>query len=279
MPPEAGGRVGILAGGGALPAILVEACRAAGPEPFVVAFNGFADPALARDAGAAWVDLGAVDAVLELLRGAACSAVVLAGSVRRPPLSALRADGRGARLIAKAALARGDDALLRLVVEELEAEGFRVVGPDQLLAGLLAPPGPLGALAPGAAHLADIALGACAARELGVADLGQAVVVSGGVVVGAEDGAGTDALLKTCGGAARGGVLVKASKPGQERRVDLPAIGTHTVAGAAAAGIAGIAVEAGAALVVDRGAVAAAAAAAGLFVYGFDSADPGAARK
>ena len=278
MSPEDGGRVGILAGGGALPGILVEACRVAGPEPFVVAFNGFADPALAQSAEAVWVDLGAVNATLELLRGAACSAVVLAGSVRRPRLSALRADGRGARLIARAALARGDDALLRLVVEELEHEGFRVVGPDHLLASLLATPGPLGGVAPGPAHLADIALGVDAARALGEADLGQAVVVCAGAVVATETAAGTDALLNACRGVASGGVLVKASKPGQERRVDLPAIGEDTVAGAAAAGLEGIAVEAGAALVVDRRGVVAAADAAGLFVYGFDSADPGAAQ-
>ena len=109
------------------------------------------------------------------------------------------------------------------------------------------------------------------ARALGAVDVGQAAVVQQGVVLGVEAIEGTDALLKRCKELRRdgpGGVLVKTAKPGQERRLDLPAIGVRTVEQAAAAGLVGIAVEAGGALIVAGGAVGAAADKAGLFVIG-----------
>jgi len=140
-----------------------------------------------------------------------------------------------------------------------------------LLGDLLAPLGPLGRERPDAAAEADIAVGLAAAQAHGARDLGQAVVVRAGSVVGVEDAAGTDALIRRCAAApheARNGVLVKMTKPHQERRVDLPAIGPATIAAAAAAGLSGIAIEAGATLVLDRAAVIAAADHAGMFVVG-----------
>ncbi|HLI19491.1 MAG TPA: LpxI family protein, partial [Stellaceae bacterium] len=112
-----------------------------------------------------------------------------------------------------------------------------------------------------------------AARGLGAEDLGQAVIVRHGEIVDREDADGTDALIRRCGasGKGAGAVLVKIAKPGQERRADLPAIGRNTVIGARAAGVRGIAVEAGACLVLDRAAVAAAADEAGIFVVGISA--------
>ena len=107
------------------------------------------------------------------------------------------------------------------------------------------------------------------ARALGALDIGQAVIVQQGHVLGVEAAEGTDRLIERCAGLrldGEGGVLVKIAKPGQERRIDLPTIGTATVAAAAAAGLRGIAVEAGGALVVDPDRLAAAADEAGLFV-------------
>jgi DUF1009 family protein len=130
----------------------------------------------------------------------------------------------------------------------------------------LAPLGPLGAHTPDAAAKADIATGLAAARAHGARDLGQAVIAQHGRVVGVEDRDGTDALIRRGNG--QGGVLVKLAKPGQERRADLPAIGPATIAAVAAAGLRGIAIEAGATLVLDREAVIAAADRAGIFVVG-----------
>ncbi len=131
----------------------------------------------------------------------------------------------------------GDDALFRAIIKELEGEGFRVIGADRILGELLAPPGPLGRVRPDATQEADIATGLDAARTHGARDLGQAVIVRAGQVLGVEGEAGTDALIAELR-RKPGGVLVKTAKPGQERRADLPTIGPSTVAAAAAAGCA-----------------------------------------
>jgi UDP-2,3-diacylglucosamine hydrolase len=265
-------KLGIVAGAGALPRCLVDACRAVGREVFVLALEGEAEPETVAGVPHAWCRLGAAATGLALLRDNRVEELVLAGGVRRPSLAALRPDWRAARLFARIGfIALGDDGLLSAVVRELEHEGFRVVGADQVLEGALLPPGPLSRLRPDQEAEADIAHGIRVAAVLGTLDIGHAVVVQQGLVLGVEAIEGTDALMRRCAGLRRpgaAGVLVKLEKPGQERRADRPAIGPQTVAVAAETGLAGIAAEAGATLVIDRAAVAAAADAAGLFVIG-----------
>ena len=269
-------RLGIVAGGGALPGLIAAACQASGRPFFVLALEGHADPALVAGLPHAWIRLGAAGRGIELLKEAGVAEVVMAGAVRRPSLAALRPDRRTALVLAKIGRAAfGDDGLLGAVVKTLEEEGFRVVGPDHLLGDLLAVEGVYGAVAPDADAWADIERGVAVAKAIGALDIGQGAVVQQGVVLGVEAIEGTDALIARCAGLRRegpGGVLVKVKKPGQETRVDLPVVGTTTVANAAAAGLRGIAVEAGAALVVDRAAVVEAADGAGLFVVGVQSA-------
>jgi DUF1009 family protein len=265
-------RLGILAGAGELPLRLIEACRASSRPVFVLAFEGAADPATVADVAHAWVRLGAAGEGIRLLRENGVEELVMAGAVERPTLASLRPDWRAAKLFARIGLrALGDDGLLRAVIDELESEGFRVVSVDSILSDALAPEGPIGTLRPEAEAESDIALGVKAALTLGALDIGQAVVVQQGLVLGVEAIEGTDALIARCGALrreGRGGVLIKCAKPGQERRADLPTIGPRTVAAAAAAGLAGIAVSAGSTLLVDRAAIAAAADRAGLFVVG-----------
>jgi UDP-2,3-diacylglucosamine hydrolase len=262
--------LGIVAGGGGLPRRLVEACRSVGREVFVLALEGAAAPETVAGVPHAWCRLGAAASGLALLRAHGVGEVVLAGGVRRPSLAALRPDWRAAKLFARIGYrALGDDGLLSAVVKELEAEGFRVVGADELLTGGLVAEGPLGAHRPDAQAEADIARGVSVVRALGMLDIGQAVVVQEGLVLGVEAIEGTDALLARCAGLRRegpGGVLVKIEKPGQERRVDRPVVGPRTIALAAAAGLRGIAIEAGATIVLDRDDVVRSADAAGLFV-------------
>jgi DUF1009 family protein len=268
------GPLGILAGGGALPRRLIAACRDAARPCFVVALEGQADAATVEGVPHGWAALGAAGRVFDLLRGAGVREIVLAGAIRRPSLLALKPDVKGAQLLARIGLrAFGDDGLLRAVIEELEREGFRVVGVQDVLGSLPAPAGQLGGIAPDPQARADIARGVEVARALGTVDVGQAVVVQQGIVLGVEAAEGTDALLMRVGGLRRdgpGGVLVKLAKPAQDRRVDLPTIGVATVDKAAAAGLVGIAVEAGATLVLDLVGVVAAADAAGLFLEGLD---------
>jgi DUF1009 family protein len=265
-------KLGILAGAGELPVRIIDACRATGRPVFVLAFEGAADPAALAGVPQAWVRLGAAADGLRLLRENGVEELVMAGGIERPSLFSLRPDWRTAKFFARVGYrALGDDGLLKAVIHELEEEGFRVVGADSLLPQAVAPDGPLGRLTPDAQAEADIALGFRVARALGALDIGQAAVVQQGLVLGVEAIEGTDALIARAGRLKRegpGGVLVKAAKPGQERRVDLPTIGLRTVANVAAAGLRGIAVEAGTSLVIDPKALAAAADRAGLFVIG-----------
>lgn len=266
-------KLGIIAGGGDLPGRLIAACRRDGRPFFVLALEGFAEPAVLGDAPLEWVRLGAAGEAFRLLRDHRVAEVVMAGRVRRPSLADLRPDWRAARLFARIGLkALGDDGLLRAVVQELEQEGFSVVGADDILGEeILAPEGVLGRHAPDEQAMADVRHGVRVARGLGALDVGQGAVVQQGLVLAVEAIEGTDAMLGRCAGLKRegpGGVLVKTSKPGQERRADLPTIGVTTVENAHAAGLRGIAVQAGGALMVDKAGIIARADALGLFVIG-----------
>ncbi|MFT5181266.1 MAG: DUF1009 family protein [Alphaproteobacteria bacterium] len=270
-------KLGILAGGGPLPGNLIEACRSSGRDFFVLAFEGQADAEIIGDAPQAWVRLGAVEEAIGRLRAEQCEELVLAGPVRRPSLAELRPDRRAARFLARGLLSKGDNGLLGAVVRSLEEEeGFRVVGADTILADLRAGAGPFGRHQPTQDDEADITRGVSVVYQIGKLDIGQAVVVRHGVVLGVEAAEGTEAMLQRCGalqGQSRGGVLVKLPKPGQEKRADMPAIGPKTVAGAADAGLAGIAVAAGATLVIEPARVVADADAAGLFIVGIKPDD------
>lgn len=263
-------KLGIIAGGGDLPRLLIDACKAGARAHFVLGLSGFADPqTLPADE---WLHLSEVGKAFTALKNAGAREIVLAGTVRRPNISEIKFDLKAAGFLARVAgRSLGDDGLLSVIVSEIEREGFKVVGADSVLVDLLAPAGVLGRHQPDAAAKADIARGLEAARELGAADIGQAVVVQQGVILGVESAEGTDALLARCASLAMdapGGVLVKAKKPQQERRADLPAIGVNTVHNAKAAGLRGIAVEAGHSLMLGRAQIIAAADEAGLFIVG-----------
>jgi UDP-2,3-diacylglucosamine hydrolase len=269
-PPA--GPVGVIAGSGGLPRRVIDSCRAKGRDVFVLALEGEADPAIVENVPHAWCRIGGAATGLDLLRANQVGELVLAGGVHRPSLMALRPDWRAAKFFARVGYrALGDDGLLSAIVKELEREGFQVVGADQLLDEAALPEGSLGQVMPDDDALADIAHGMRLARAIGALDIGQAVVVQQGLVLGVEAIEGTDELLRRVAGLRRDGprgVLVKVEKPGQERRADRPVIGPQTVVLAAESGLCGIAAEAGATLVLDRAEVIRIADAAGLFVVG-----------
>ncbi len=224
---------------------------------------------------------------MEALRAAGCDAIVLVGKVPRQDPRSLDLDEGGMAMVPAllAAAPRGDDALLRAVLAEHERAGFTIVGAEQAMSDLLAPTGAWGAIAPNPSQRADMAKAAHVAAATGAFDIGQGVVVCDGIVLAVEAQEGTDAMLRRIRelpeavrgtlGAPRG-ILVKRPKPIQERRIDLPTIGVATIAGAVAAGLSGVAVEAGGALAVRRAEIIAAADEGGLFVYGFTSGEIGA---
>jgi hypothetical protein len=278
-------KLGIIAGGGDLPVALAEYCASTNASYFVARIEPYADVALASHPGAAH-GLGAMGARMEALRAAGCDALVLIGQVPRQDPRMLKLDDVAISMLPAllAAAPQGDDALLRAVMAEHEKAGFTIIGAEQAMEHLLATPGVWGACAPSDGERGDIAKAAKIAAAVGALDIGQGVVVCDGVVLAVEAQEGTDAMLERVArlpealrglANARRGVLVKRPKPIQERRIDLPTIGVKTIQGAAAAGLAGVAVEAGGALAVRRDALVAAADAAGLFVYGFTSVEIG----
>ncbi len=268
--------LGILAGGGPFPGRVAAAAIAAGRRVFIVALRGFAEMSVVSPFPHAFIRMGAAGEILARLRAAGCTELVLVGPVRRPPLMDLRPDAEGARIMARIGRAAfaGDDGLLAAVVRVLGEEGFRVVGAHEVLTEAVGPRGQLGRVAPDAAALADIERGAAVVRALGQADVGQACVVQQGVVLAVEAIEGTDAMLARAAGLARpgpGGVLVKLVKPGQDRRADLPTVGPATLRAAAAAGLRGVAFEAGGTLLTDRAACITEADGAGLFLLGIEA--------
>lgn len=278
-------KLGVIAGGGELPVALAEHLARTQRPYFVARIAPMADPALDKHPGVTH-GLGAMGARMDALREAGCDAVVMLGQVPRPDLRTLDLDdvARGMLPALIAAMPQGDDALLRAVLSEHERAGFRVVGAEEVMAELLAPSGAWGAVWPTDAQMADLAHAAKVAAAVGAFDIGQGVVVCDGLVLAVEAQEGTDAMLRrvaelplTVRGVekSRRGVLVKRPKPMQERRIDLPTIGVRTIENAAAAGLAGVAVEAGAALAVRRTDIVAAANRAGLFIYGFTRAEVG----
>lgn len=266
------GRIGIVAGRGQLPLSLVQACIEANRPFFVLGLKGAADPADYAGTPHGFIRPGAGAEGLRLLRANGVEELVFAGGVHRPSLLSLAPDWRAMRFFARIGYrSLGDDGLLSAIIRELEEEGFRVVGVADILPRSLAEAGDFGRVAPDAQAMQDIERGLAILRRLGPLDVGQAVVVQQGLVLGIEAIEGTDALIARTASLKRegpGGVLVKIAKPGQERRADLPAIGPDTVRNAARAGLRGIAVEAGSTLVIARAAVAEMADRKGLFVTG-----------
>lgn len=271
--------LGILAGGGTLPARVAEAAMAAGRAVFIVGLEGFADPRILAPFPHEFIRFGAVGRILAALRQHGCQELVMIGPVRRPSLLDLRPDLQGAKIVTRIgrAVFAGDDGLLAAMIRILHEEGFSVIGAHTILAEALAPRGLLTRAAPDGAAMADIGRAVAVARALGAVDVGQGCVVQGGLVLAVEAAEGTDAMLSRCAALARagpGGVLVKLVKPGQDRRADLPTIGPMTIRNAAAAGLRGVAFEAGGTILADRPALIAEADGTGLFLLGFDPDDP-----
>ncbi|WP_163266676.1 LpxI family protein [Chelativorans alearense] len=276
-----GDRIAIIAGSGRLPQDIVEGLFDAGHRPLVAAIEGEAEFSEAPER----YDLLRVPAqrlgllMPELKRHGVTHLVLAGGVAARPPIRSLRVHPRFLLHLPRllTAYARGDDALLRMLVGYVEANGIRVVGAHELVPDLLAPEGLLSKAKPARGDEKDIAAALAAARAIGRLDIGQAAIAIGGRAVALEGIEGTDGLLARTkelrshgrlAGKGRG-VLVKCAKPGQEARADLPTIGPQTVTAAHGAGLAGIAVEAEVSFILDCAETVRLADLHGLFLLGF----------
>ena len=276
MPPLA-----ILCGGGRFPLEVAADARRAGREPLLIGVVGSSEAGIEAYPHV-WVRMGEVGKLFAALKERAIGEMVIVGAMTRPELADLRLDwGAVKRAGELARLFRGgDNGLLVGLAAIFEREGVRIVGAHEVAPRLVAPVGRIGARPLSPDDEADVALGARLLGALSRFDAGQAVVVAAGRVLSIEAAEGTDAMLarvadmRASGRLRRngpGGVLVKAPKRNQDLRLDMPAIGPHTMDGAAKAQLRGVAIAAGRVLVVERERCIREADAAALFFAGFQS--------
>ncbi|HEU4358440.1 MAG TPA: UDP-2,3-diacylglucosamine diphosphatase LpxI [Xanthobacteraceae bacterium] len=271
------GALAIICGGGTLPFAVADAVTKHGRRVVLFAIRGWADATRVAAYPHYWAAVGQFGTFCRLARREGCRDVVFIGSMMRPAIWQIRPDFKTLRLLPRifGMFRGGDDHLLKGVAAVFEEHGFRLVGAHAVAPEILMPEGALGHERPNDRDRADIVKGLALLNAASPFDVGQAVVVADARVLAIEAAEGTDRMLariaelRQSGRIASGrGVLVKAAKRNQDRRLDLPSIGPQTVEGAAQAGLAGIAVVAGSTIVAEPAQIGATADRAGLFVLG-----------
>jgi UDP-2,3-diacylglucosamine hydrolase len=275
--PESEAPLAIICGAGSLPFAVAEAARRQGRRVILFALRGWAEAGRVQSYPHHWLRSGQLGFFCRTARREGCRDVVFIGSLVRPSLWQIWPDLATLRLMPRIIrmFRGGDDHLMSSIMKIFEDQGFRPVGAHEVAPEILAPQGALGRLRPSESEERDIALGFALLRAIGRFDVGQAAIVAGGHVLAVEAAQGTDEMLTQVADQRRngrirssGGVLVKAPKPGQDRRIDLPTIGPQTIAGAAQAGLSGIAVVAGEAIMAEPERVMQAADQARIFIVG-----------
>jgi DUF1009 family protein len=267
----------IICGGGTLPFAVADAVRSRGRDVVLFAIEGAADAPRVQNYLHHWVRIGDAEKLHAGLRDHGCQEVVFIGSLTRPPLSKIRLSFRTLLMLPTilSSFHGGDDHLLSKLERVFAHYGFRVVAPHEVAPEILIGEGDLSSRKPTSGDHADIARGLDLLRAIGPYDVGQAVVIVNQHVLAVEGIEGTDKMLARVAQLRRegrvnapigAGVLVKAPKPNQDRRFDLPAIGPQTVAAVKDAGLAGIAVVADEAVIAEPAEMVRAADAANLFV-------------
>jgi UDP-2,3-diacylglucosamine hydrolase len=274
-----GDPIAIVCGGGSFPGAVAAAAARRGRPPVLFAIKGWADRKVVEQYRHHWIALGQAGRFRRLANDEGCRDVLLIGKLLRPPLRQIRLDWLTIRLMPRIARAfrGGDDWLLSSIGKMMEEHGLRLVGLKDVAPDIIVPEGVLGRHQPSARDRSDIARALDLIAAMGRFDVGQAVVVADNHVLAVEAAEGTDNLLSRLVDLRqqgrvttpeRVGVLVKAPKPAQDRRIDLPALGAATVGHATRAGLAGIAVAAGNTIIADAAEAIAAADSAGLFIVG-----------
>jgi UDP-2,3-diacylglucosamine hydrolase len=262
----------IIAGKGNLPHTLVQARLHAALPTYILAIEGTTPPELTALAPHAWMKIAAIGQAVEQLRMWGVTQLVLAGGMKRPAFKDLVPDALGRTLLKRlgGSLFMGDDALLSTITKFLEEQGFRMVGAHEICQKLTTPMGILTRAKPTASMQKDRELGLAVLASLSPYDVGQAVIIQHGQVLGIEGREGTAELIARCASLQEGGgaVLVKTSKQKQELRADMPAVGVDTITALIAGGYAGLSLGAGVTLMLGKEAMLAAADAAGLYIEG-----------
>lgn len=269
----------IICGGGSFPGAVADAVAARGRRPVMFGIKGWADPAVLERYGHHWIALGQAGRFFRLAKAENCREVLFIGTVLRPPLAALRLDWHTIKLMPRVIrfFRGGDDTLLSGVAGVAESGGLRVVGVKDVAPELFVAEGVLGRERPSPREHGDIDRALKLIATLGPFDIGQAAVIADGHVIAVEAAEGTDHMLARIVELRRlgrvtapngVGVLVKAPKPGQDRRFDLPSIGPRTIELVASAGLAGLAVTAGSTMIAEAEATIKAADREKIFIVG-----------
>jgi DUF1009 family protein len=269
----------IICGGGSFPGAVAAAVARRGRRPVMFGIRGWADAAVIGHYAHHWIAIGQAGRFFRLARAENCRDVLFIGSVLRPPITQLRLDWRTICFMPRLvrAFAGGDDKLISGVAGIAESGGLRVVGVKDVAPEVFVPEGVLGRYQPSERDNADIARALSVIATLGPFDVGQAAIVANNNVLAVEAAEGTDNMLARIAELRRLGrvtlapgigVLVKAPKPGQDRRFDLPSIGPRTIENIARAGLAGLAVTAGSTMIAEPDQVTAAADHAKIFLVG-----------
>jgi hypothetical protein len=279
MADAARGPIAIICGGGSFPGAVAEAILRSGRQPVMFGIKGWADAKIIERHAHHWIAIGQVGRFFRLAREERCSEVLFIGSLLRPPLRQIRLDWQTIRLLPRltGVFRGGDDRLLSGIASMAEEGGLRVIGLHEVAPEVFVPEGVLGHFQPKERDRGDIARALKVIATLGPYDVGQAAIVADNIVLAVEAAEGTDNMLARIAEMRRQGrvstspgvgVLVKAPKPGQDRRFDLPSIGPRTIEQAARAGLAGVAVVAGQTIIAEAADVIAAADRANLFAAG-----------
>ncbi len=262
-----------------MPFAVADAAARRGRRVILFGIRGWADRQRITAYQHHWASYGQFGWFCRIARAEGCRDVVFVGSLVRPSLRQLRPDFTTIRLLPRIVqmFRGGDDHLLSGVASIFEEYGFHLIGAHEIAPEILMPAGPLGRHRPSSRDQSDIETGLALLKSISSFDIGQAAIVADGRVLAVEAAEGTDHMLSRVAQLRQSGrirdrtgrgVLVKAAKQGQDRRVDLPSIGPQTIEGVARAGLVGIAVSAASAVVAEPEQIIAAADREKLFVVG-----------
>ena len=261
--------IGLIAGSGDLPKQILSYCQQAKIPVHVIAFEGQTPNDTVEGISHLWLKLGTVAPLLEYFEKHQVTHVVMAGGIKRPSISELSLDWTGTKLLARVGLgSKGDDGVLSAITDYLQEQGFEILSAADLLP-ITAGAGMLTSGKYDAEFDEDIQRGLNILHVLGDQDVGQSIVIQQGLVLGIEAVEGTAELIHRCASYQRLGrkpILIKWSKTGQSRLVDLPTIGVDTIDQCVKAGFAGIVIEADVTQVLEKEAVINLANRAGLFI-------------
>jgi DUF1009 family protein len=269
-------KLAIIAGAGSLPKQVVDSCKKEGIEYIIIGLEGqtSADK-FADEEDFKMFPLHAISKILKTMKNSEVTHVVLAGRVARASISKLLLDIKGALLFTRI-ITHGlnDNSVLLSVIKFLESEGFTLIPPEKIAKDIVLQKGCLTKIKPDDSAMEDITRGVKILKGIAEYDVGQALVIQDGLVLGVEAAEGTDELIKRCGQiqqklGEKSGLLIKCMKPQQDKRVDLPCIGPNTIKNLHECGLRGVAAESSGTLMLDGKETIELANKLGIFIYGF----------